>query len=65
MEATLKLALAELGLTAIGVNIFNPQKPDITVYLHFQGGDCASATAATFEQAVVRAVAEAEDRRAP
>jgi hypothetical protein len=63
MEAILKQACEDHCLSAIGVNIFDPLKPEITVYLHFQDGDCTSATAATFEDAVASAALEAEERR--
>lgn len=63
MEALLKKACADHGLRCIGVNLFDIQVPDVTVYLHFSDGMLTSATASTFDDAVASAVLEANEKR--
>jgi hypothetical protein len=67
MEAKLKQAIADHGLTGIGANIFDASTGLLTVYVHWieNGSDrgCASGSGPTFDGALAVAVAEMSESR--
>lgn len=58
IEDILKAACKAHGLTAIGANLFSPDRGNITVYVHFGDGYCEGATSTSFEGALKAALDE-------
>lgn len=67
MDAKLRRIVKENDLTSIGVNFWTGPNFDglpVTVYVHWEGGNCKSGNGKTVAEAVERALGEMREVRA-